>query len=306
MASFRFLLALITLSLAFPLGTVAQPAPENEAALLREMLRARYAFDGQENVQILVGQLPESLPDDLPLPEEAQIIGSIVKTGSIAGGTDSTEILLRVNQSPEETYSLYQQQLLDEGWQVEEAPEIDGGFLARDAVNSPQVSSSRNSFGSFCSPSQTAHLYIDTAQSQTNSSAILKLTLNSVYSETQPLFPFECSLGIEYAPLPALTLPANAKFISGGSSSFSNDEASSDAVIETDLDAESLINHYANQLQQAGWTQVETSEVGLSRWSFQDEEGRDWQSLLIIAEIPGIPDQYASYVRVLRRSPNNS
>lgn len=301
MTFFRFLPALITLSLALPLGSaLAQSTPDNEAALLQEMLRARYGLSGEENVQILAGQLPDSLPADLPLPEGAQIIGSVVNPGSVAGGPGYTEILLQVNQSPEEIYSLYQQQLLDEGWQLHEVPEVNEGFIAEEATETPQVSSSINSSRLFCSPSQAAYLHVTTAPSQTNSSTAVNLALRTPYVESQSSSPFECFPGIEEALLPGLTLPANAQLISGGSS-VGNDGASSDVVIQTDLEAEALINHYATQLQQAGWTQVETSEVGLSRWSYQDEEGRNWQGLLLISEIQGTPDYYSAYVQMLRR-----
>ncbi|NJN92014.1 MAG: hypothetical protein HC878_17705 [Leptolyngbyaceae cyanobacterium SL_5_14] len=184
MISFRLLPVLITLSIAFPLGTVAQPAPENEAALLQEMLRARYALDGQEDVQILVGQLPDSLPADLPLPEEAQIIGSVVNPGSVAGGSGSTEILLRVNQSPEEIYSLYQQQLPGRGWQVEEIHEVRDGFLSQEATEISQTRSPRNFSNFFCSPSQSIYLSVS-AQPQTDSSTVVNLSLSAPGSGMQ-------------------------------------------------------------------------------------------------------------------------
>jgi hypothetical protein len=300
MASFRLLPALIAFSLSLPLGTAsAQLAPENEAALLREMLRLRYAFDGQENVQILVGQLPDPLPADFPLPEEAQIIGSIVQSYGF------TEILFQTAQSPEEVYSFFQQQLLDTGWQVQESRPFREGFLISLSEAHVDDLALRETPHQFCSTSQAALLNVSAQPSDDSSATAVQLSFLTGGFESEPSSEFDCSLGMAESPLPAL-LPPNDAVVRGSGSSFGNDNASADAVIETDLDAEALINHYASQLQQAGWTQVETSERGLSRWSYRDEEGNDWQGSLLITEIQEMPNQYAAYIQIVRRSPNDS
>ncbi|MBD2059239.1 hypothetical protein H6F88_25135 [Oculatella sp. FACHB-28] len=299
MVSFRLLPALISISLTLPLGTAsAQLTPENEAALLREMLRLRYASEGEENVQILVGQLPDPLPADFPLPEEAQIIGSIVRSYGF------TEIMLRTAQSSEEVYSFFQQQLLDTGWQLQEPHASPKGFIVRLSEAHINDLASRELPRQFCSTSQAALLNVSAQPSPDSSATTVQLSLIAGGFESEPSSGFNCSLGIVEAPLPALLPPTNA-VVQGSGSSSGNGDASADAVIETDLDAEALINHYASQLQQAGWRQIEASERGLSRWSYQDEEGRDWQGSLLITEIQGTPNQYAASIQILRRSLND-
>jgi hypothetical protein len=299
MIHFRLLPVLVAISLALPLGVAsAQPAQENEAALSQEILR--YWVGEDEDTQILTGRLPESLPADFPIPQGAQIIGSVVD------GIIFTDIFFRVNQAPEEIYSFYQQQLPDVGWQerTSRADNTNSGFLLAEPIRDTRLA--EEPFRNFCSISQVADLSI-TIQPEADSSTVVRLSLvSSRLSEFQDLELFDCP-SRKWAPLPNLLPPDDR---GGGSSSaiYDLEEAHSRISIETNLDAEALIHHYNSQLEQADWVQIDTGEGGLSRWSiwsFQDEEGESWGGLLVISEVQNTPNEYIGFVQVFKQSPDS-
>ncbi len=101
-------------------------------------------------------------------------------------------------------------------------------------------------------------------------------------------------------PLPDLELPRAARSRGGGSSG-GGSTAESTMAIETELDAAALAAHYAGQLEQAGWIRRGAGQGGplfWSSWTFQDEEGRNWQGTYFVLEMrAAVPHTCLAYLR---------
>jgi len=76
-----------------------------------------------EATRLLVGQLPDDLPFELPLPEGAAVVGSLAR-----GEHLGTEIVLDVNQPPEAVVDFYLKELEALGF-TRPGPAPESGFL---------------------------------------------------------------------------------------------------------------------------------------------------------------------------------
>lgn len=63
------------------------------------------------NHAILIGELPEELPVDVPLIEDAQVIGSMVQEEPF-----DAQIILETSQSLDEVFDFYDSSLTEAGW----------------------------------------------------------------------------------------------------------------------------------------------------------------------------------------------
>jgi hypothetical protein len=86
----------------------------NETDLLEFALRlATYPNDpSTQNAQILAGQIPNQLPEDIPFPEGTQVIGSLVRN------PNSIKIFIDTHLLPEQVLTFYSQRMLALGWQT--------------------------------------------------------------------------------------------------------------------------------------------------------------------------------------------
>ncbi|NJL21028.1 MAG: hypothetical protein HC895_09745 [Leptolyngbyaceae cyanobacterium SM1_3_5] len=267
-------------------GVIAQTAPAaSEQELLRDMLLRTFGSDAQ----VLPGQLPSELAIDLPLPDQARIIGSIVS----AEGQENVSfydylIFLDVPRSPQQTTDFYQEQLSRAGWRVAE------DFTSP----SPGFASSGDRFiisPTFCQDTQVLNIAVRALANDQGATVSLQLadTADQPYSSCNPPdLPEDPRTSI---PLPELTAAPNTQvraFGGGGSESNWN----STANIEGSLTSQALLNHYVSQLEQADWTQQASDTRDAIAWSFltlRDEEGRPWQSFLSIAPADE-PNTYAA------------
>jgi hypothetical protein len=90
--------------------------------LTQRLLSSPYAGGPAEEIQILVGRLPPAQPIELPLPEKARIIGSLVR------GDHGVQIVLDVDQPADAVVTFYRAQLEPAGWQEFDWPMRPGGF----------------------------------------------------------------------------------------------------------------------------------------------------------------------------------
>ncbi|MBD1995927.1 hypothetical protein H6G00_04750 [Leptolyngbya sp. FACHB-541] len=146
-----------------------------------------------------------------------------------------------------------------------------------------------------------------TTRPEADSSTVVRLSLVRLgLPESQALRSFDCP-SWEEAPLPNL-LPPTDRGGGGASAVYGPEDARSSISIETDLDIETLINHYNSQFEQADWLQIDGGEGELSRWSiwsFQDEEGENWRGLLVISKVQETPSEYVGFVQIFRRPRDN-
>ena len=108
-------------------------------------------------------------------------------------------------------------------------------------------------------------------------------------------------------PIPALAAPPESTILYvDGAGGDPSSNGSSSIFLETDLSAETLIEHYDAQLLEAGWTARDgggaESPVGWRRYSFTSD-GAPWLGLLQILSDDAFPQQYLGQVLVIRTAP---
>lgn len=229
----------------------------------------RYLGAGDGDTKILIGSLPDDLPIDLPLPEDAQVIAYIRQPYAF------NQVILDVPQTPEDVLAFYTQSLADLGWRQAQANQPGGGFI------SVEVSSGR-----FCLGENDAYLEVRALEAPEGLTDVL-LTLQV------PVDAYLCQeTGPEYMDagsrlIPSLEAPQGVQISSSGSGGSSDGSAYNTADLQTSLSIDELLSHYNAQLEQAGWELVDqgTSEVvAWSAWKFLDDQGDEWGGNLIVMD----------------------
>jgi hypothetical protein len=109
------------------------------------------------------------------------------------------------------------------------------------------------------------------------------------------------SEGFTGAPVPRLRAPDGSR-IGGSSAGGGETEYHSRMAVETPLDAEALLEHFAGQLRAEGWHMEEPAVAGAAAsraLRLRDAEGRDWRGMLGVAAVPGF-DEREVLLRVWR------
>lgn len=263
------------------------PAASSENSSLREIVSR--LSGGQ--AQILVGQLPQPLPIDLPIPEQAQILGSVVGTYD---QPDSYQIFLTVPRSPQQVESYYRQQLQAAGWTVPDSGTgRTRGFVSPLSIPDPIV---------FC---QEANRMMLTLVTQSKGENLTAANLNLTRQDYSLCVRIATRFDPIEVPLPNLVSPPDARVsnIGGGGS---NDSWVSSATIETSIDRQTLLNHYKEQLEQAGWRSEGSGNSEAANWSYltlENSQGPRWQALLSIAPIGDANQTYSATVLASRITP---
>jgi hypothetical protein len=93
-----------------------------------------------------------------------------------------------------------------------------------------------------------------------------------------------------------LTQPFDARAAGGGwGGPPGHDGAYSFVVLETTLDLDAIVAHYAEQLEGAGWSRADGGRSGpqaWSTWTFDDEGGRSWDGTFTALRLAGFPQRY--------------
>ena len=100
---------------------------ESLRAFLERFLMPIYAVNsGGQQGQIIIGALPDDLEFDLPLPEGAQVIGSLAPVGA---PMVSVQIYFDAPQSAADVIAFYEEALPESGdWRSVTAYQPQGGF----------------------------------------------------------------------------------------------------------------------------------------------------------------------------------
>ena len=265
-------------------GQFPTPAtPANDEAAFRTLAHRLLArrSDGApapEEIQILPGQLPERLAVDIPLPDDAWILGSLTRGG------EETEIVLDVNQTVDQIFDFYRRELAAKGWVVFDYP-TEGGFV-------PGIGRTGLTF---CSEADNATLWVG-AFEVVDGPTDVRLNLR-----TEPrLASCVQDPGAPEHPIPLLEDPSEAWQVTAGFGG-STDSFNAEVVLKTELDAATLEIHYADQLEAAGWLRRDGEQAGplvWSVWQTRDEAAREWEGLLLVMEMTEVPDRCVVYLRV--------
>ncbi|MBV9387350.1 MAG: hypothetical protein JOZ78_13080 [Chroococcidiopsidaceae cyanobacterium CP_BM_ER_R8_30] len=287
------------------------PQPADDGAAFQTLVRRVLApqipdVPARQDLQLLVRQLPPHLPVDLPLPDNVDVVGSVVR------GQLSTEIVLDAQQSAEQVFAFYQQRLTAMGWREWQHPQRAGGFIPSVGLTgirfqrgslepSLQVSTypllngltdvrlflqSHRGLANAVRPSRSVSEFASTSTSIT-------VPPRSVSGSTTQL-----AGHLPSSPLPRLEAPPSA-WQSGSGGGGSSDSFYSTATLITDLNSLTLVGHYGTQMEGAGWIRQSQGQSGPVTWSTWtlDQQGQSWHGLLQTMELPEMPQRRVVYVR---------
>ncbi len=279
-------------------SSTTQPSnPESREALLQELaLRlATSPFDPRpRGPQLFVGQLPDTLPFDVPIPEGCRIIGSLARSDKYL------DILLDVPLPPEQALAFYRERLLAAGWAEPQNMRVPphGGF-----VHVSHLALSHSAL--FCKGPRGPALNFMARAAQADVTDV-RLDLNleereSPCAHTARMRREEHVHGMGVGRLiPPLAPPAGAQQMGGGGGGGLESWHTS-ASLEADGDLATLAAHYASQLEQGGWTRTDSGQQGpvaWHAWTFQDEDQEPWYGFFFMHQVPGKPRNYSLYLRI--------
>ena len=276
----------IAVILTLPLLTgaaIAQTLEGNDDSIPYDLVLRLLKFPSGIQQELLIDQLPDNLPGDLPLPDGAKVVASVVTGGSYY------RVLLDVPQSPDQVELLYQEQLEAAGWQRQSYGNRVQGFVSSGFEQTDVLF--------FCKDTTGPLLGVFAGSTQTSTD--LQLTLSTDDSTS-------CNLRRVWnreigPPMPVLVSPPDAlvrRQVSGGSDNYWVSRAN----LETELEAEALMAHYGDQWERVGWIRIAENQTDRTLWSFwrlQDETGQAWQGTLSMSKVEEMPNQYEARAIVI-------
>jgi hypothetical protein len=275
--------------------------PSNPASreTLLEALALRLAispFDPRaQNPQLVVGQLPDNLPFEVPIPEGSRVIGSLARSAA------HLTIVLDVPLPAEEALAFYKERLQVAGWAEPEQPM--GMMRAGGFVHSSILAQHLNVF--FCKGPRGPSLHFIALREQAGFTDV-RLDLNldereSPCGQAARMHRERRMHGMGFERLiPPLVPPAGARQMGGGGGGGS-DSWYSAATLEADADLAALSAHYASLLEQGGWTRTDEGNAGPAAWhtwTFQDEDKEPWYGVFFMLKLPGKEHEYFLYIRI--------
>lgn len=218
-----------------------------------------------QDVQLLVGKIPENISPEIPFLEGSKVIGTMVRN-------QSTEIVLNSNLTPDQIFEFYQDRMGALNWSEigDDAFGPTRGFL-------PDMSCRILCQGE-TSPSVTVCAYPSEVTD-------LRIIIDSDTPNACSQYP-----DIDWPkPLPRLLAPPGSNMHPADYSS-GDENVFSSGTLETDLNTTSLVDHYSSQIRKAGWNVLENGSCGLSSWSswnLTDEDGQNWNGSFLIVDSSG-------------------
>lgn len=283
----------IVASAAFsPLSDTSKPSPStsistqntsynnSSAELLRfvERLLTHPGFPSGKPVAILPGELPSNLSVEVPIPNDTEVIGSLVRSDDTY---KQVEIILDVPMEPNEVIEFYRNRLEEAGWNETEGFSFSegGGFV-----------STMPESAIFCRYEREGPSLMITAYTLATKEGNVSDT--RLHLDTDPrtsvcrerFFGPPCDDRAEVIPLLKPPEGAILRCVSSGGGEY---RWNSEATIKTELNVSELENHYRKQLLEAGWELKEegnTSSFVWSTWSSTDEFGDHWSGILLVSE----------------------
>ena len=284
-----------------------------------------------EPPRLYPGRLPDGLPEELPIPNGATIVGGTVQ--NLGQGLRMTEVLLDVGMPAEEFREDYRRRLFAAGWREDEewstgrsgfVPPGLPGLFVRAAQRSPglrrrlrgRVPGLPPLFPDFLRLGEEGPRLDVTAADRENTPTDVRLRVvtgrrgrhprrDPVWETIPTLVPPPGSRGRrDDSDHGILHPPTGARGLSGGSGGkWEPDGAYSHATLQTDLSLTTLVSHYTTQLEGAGWHLVKRGESGPQAWSawrFTDRGGRLWEGTFSALRLAGPSTRYLLQVHAGR------
>ncbi|MDJ0595518.1 MAG: hypothetical protein QNJ72_36950 [Pleurocapsa sp. MO_226.B13] len=257
---------------------------DNLNSLYKLIERLIHSPEGVET-EVIAGKLPESFPDDIPLPPNPIIIGSVTHRDE---WLYRTQIFFDVRLEPRQLYYFYRDRL-NTSWQAEVI-----GMESRCFVPSSFPTLDYKHFVNLAQNRELDIEAIPTQSSQESQTESITRVLLDIWELDNPSRP-----RITYAPLPILPSPPNLKIIraSGGNGDL---QSSAEAKLQTALSLDELMSHYATYFEREGWEEIDRGNKENSiwrNWEITDDSDRRWLGVLQITSLVEAEHYYA-YTRV--------
>ncbi len=266
-------------------GPVTVELIGGDEAALREFISRYITYPGSdaEHIRVYLGSLPPEFSYDLPLPEDARVIGSVQQTSYA-----QLQVIQETSLTPDEVQTFYAEALPAAGWTVADTA-YGGGFVSADYS------------ATYC---QGEEIFLSV------NAGVLpegKTDVRVFVQASQGYSP--CAPNAEYSDplsemIPALKNPPGTRMSSsGGGGGSSDSEAYNETHLTGDISAPDAATYYNDQLSAAGWTLVESGSadgLGWSTWTFTDADGDAWAGTLLVSDIPPGSGKLFAYVRVER------
>lgn len=254
--------------------------------------------DRSKELNLLLGEIPSHLSDLIPLPEDSQILGSILFS-------NDSDIFIHSKKSIKLITEFYEKTLAKDHWErsVNNGRMLSSGFQS--------VPSGRRPSMTFCDKNKPdIHLYIQFHTLKDNSNDIIiqyrdDVNFSRCRIRQQPSPPSF----MPYDPIPVLLSPPNIKKIRGRSGSGGgNEHRYSLATFKTDLDLQVLMKHYEQQLTDAEWTMMNQPSAHKTNywsvWELDDKHGVKWSGVLSAHHISNVAGKVKLYFGVIKLSEN--
>lgn len=258
---------------------------------LREMITYLVrAAEPDSRSTVGIGALPGSLPFDLPLPEDARIVGSITSLTPTETEAAIT-VMLNTTLSPEGVADFYTAALSGPDWRAVESALVPGGF-----TNVPSI------MAVYCYGSETMVTLRARLLPDGTSDVRLATTMggNAPCNGQAPAADPAADIS---GLIPQLQTPegVHLRAVNGGEGSADVlRTTANEAVLTTDMAPGDLIELYNVQLLDVGWHHLVTEWTDGSAWSgwiFTDAAGITWSGVLTLTANPLVEGEF--FARVL-------
>lgn len=237
-------------------------------------------------------QLPESLPFELPLSSSTLLLVVIHRAEL------SYDFLFKSSSPFEHVQAFYLNVLRGLGWERWYGPNDE----RNDPIGFVPGQSLRSKVLQFCHPQQRRFLRLQPIPEEITGTASIDSTFHinvgSVIYQPGGQSPWQHRI-INVSPTPILLTPVDST-LQGGNTGGSNFNVYAVQGLQSPHTTAELIEHYAQQLKQAGWQEQEThvsEHLAHTLWSLVDPAGEHWQLLLCIATTHA-PTQYTTTLTV--------
>lgn len=274
-----------------------QPTNDREA-ILRELVMRLSTFPGDSRVKhprLLIEQLPENLPFELPIFPGSRVLGTLIR------GPEHSDIILDADQSPEQVIAWYRERMKQNGVEELEQPPMGmrGGFI--------HTGFDMGNRATFCFGSQGPSLNVAVYEKvDDGSKSDVRLDLDM---SGQQCVQRKRMSRMHHHPLhdffPPLKPPTGTLQTGGGGGSSGNNSMYTTATLTLDSedngrDLAELAEHYAQQLEKGGWTRVDaggSGPVAWSTWTCRDEDNEPWNGNFFILKAQGQQPKYLLYMQ---------
>ncbi|MGO8948927.1 MAG: hypothetical protein ACLQUY_15015 [Ktedonobacterales bacterium] len=267
--------------------------------LIRGLLVTR-GDSHESQPRLFLGTIPDGITVDLPLPEQTQVLGSLVYSDT------DFEMLLESAVPRVELLSFYRTRLAALDWLEPPAPPRYhlGGLVPADFDPTPPDTSLH--VVTFFHDASGAYLIVTLQPLDTGPTFIrLELSLDAdqnrrAFRQMRDTDPKRMRQRI-----PFLSPPPGARQEPRAGLNSSRDSHSI-AALTTPLGLEAVAGHYAELLRHGGWTETEHGASGplaWQRWQFTNEDQEPWTGLFFALHTPGESCDYFLYVRATGNPP---